>query len=248
MARDSARISVSFSTKERLLDSAEELFAQHGIHTASMRDITGHAGTNIASVNYHFGSKEGLLEAIFERRIKPVNEERMRLFDIAEQHFAPNCPPIDALLYALMAPAMRCISNSPSFARLAGRVQTDPNDELRERVILSQFKELAARAFPLFQKALPHLTMEELWWRMHFIVGSMTYTWTNYRDIDIFTKNVVNHPSVQQLTKRLIHAAKTTLLAPPTSEEKLEFGGLERVYMLPDASLPELLGESLANV
>ena len=61
------------STRERILDSAEELFAEGGFAT-SLRSITSDAGVNLASVNYHFGSKEALIETVFSRRLEPGSD------------------------------------------------------------------------------------------------------------------------------------------------------------------------------
>ena len=60
-------------TRERLLDAAKYLFAQRGVDATSLRHITAEAAANLASVNYHFGSKEALFRAVFVRRIGPVN-------------------------------------------------------------------------------------------------------------------------------------------------------------------------------
>ena len=65
-------------TKERILNAAEALFAEHGFTHTSTRRITRTANVNLAAVNYHFGSKDQLIKAVFNRRIKPVNGERLR--------------------------------------------------------------------------------------------------------------------------------------------------------------------------
>ena len=44
-------------TKTRILDGAEQLFAREGFHNTSLRTLTSLASVNLASVNYHFGSK-----------------------------------------------------------------------------------------------------------------------------------------------------------------------------------------------
>jgi AcrR family transcriptional regulator len=54
--------------KDHILDVAERVFAEHGFDGASTRLISGEAGVNMAMLNYYFGSKEGLLLSIFERR------------------------------------------------------------------------------------------------------------------------------------------------------------------------------------
>ena len=72
------------ATKEKILDTAERLFAEQGIGATSLRQIIGVAGVNLAAVHYHFGSKEALLEAVFARRIERVNRERLEMLDRVE--------------------------------------------------------------------------------------------------------------------------------------------------------------------
>src|SRR5947207_2372152 len=64
-------------TRTRILDAAEELFMQHGFEATSMRVLTAKAGVNLAAVNYHFGSKHALIEAVFRRRLDPMNAARI---------------------------------------------------------------------------------------------------------------------------------------------------------------------------
>ena len=72
------------TTKDRLLDAAEELFSSRGIDATSLRAITSAAEVNLASVNYHFGSKDGLVKTVFIRRLEPLNNERLELLDALE--------------------------------------------------------------------------------------------------------------------------------------------------------------------
>ena len=66
------------ATKAAVFNAAERLFALHGFQNVSVRDITAEAGVNLASVNYHFGSKDALLFEIFRRRTGELNRERAR--------------------------------------------------------------------------------------------------------------------------------------------------------------------------
>src|ERR671936_254385 len=72
-------------TRTRILDAAEELFMQHGFEGTSMRQLTARAGVNLAAVNYHFGSKHALIEALFRRRLDPMNAPRNEL--VWRMHF-----------------------------------------------------------------------------------------------------------------------------------------------------------------
>ena len=58
-------------TKERILDTAEILFAQKGYQAVSVRQITSAAECNLAAVNYHFGNKENLYLEVFRSRWVP---------------------------------------------------------------------------------------------------------------------------------------------------------------------------------
>src|SRR6056297_1114628 len=75
---------VTHETRERILDAAEFLFGERGFESVSLRDITGRAGANVAAVNYHFGSKEKLVDAVVVRHAVPINDGRMRLLLEAE--------------------------------------------------------------------------------------------------------------------------------------------------------------------
>ena len=72
-------------TKQRILDAAESLFAEQGVGATSLRAIIGAAGVNSAAIHYHFGSKEGLIEALFSRRITPINEARLVRLDALQR-------------------------------------------------------------------------------------------------------------------------------------------------------------------
>ena len=79
----------SAATKERILDTAEALFMEHGFEATSLRSITATAAVNLAAVNYHFGTKEELFESVLTRRLDPMNQERVALLDQLERDAAP---------------------------------------------------------------------------------------------------------------------------------------------------------------
>ena len=72
---------MSLDTRQRILDSAERLFAHHGVEATSLRTIIGDAKVNLAAIHYHYHSKEELLDAVLMRRIEPANRERLELLD-----------------------------------------------------------------------------------------------------------------------------------------------------------------------
>src|SRR5207342_676033 len=85
-------------TKDRILDAAESLFMEHGYEATSLRAITSGAGVNLASVNYHFGSKEELFQAVLTRRLDPMNQERLDLLSALERAAAPKAVRCEQIL------------------------------------------------------------------------------------------------------------------------------------------------------
>lgn len=167
------------TTKGRILDVAERLFGDRGFLGTSLRDITAEAKANIASVNYHFGSKEALLAAVLERRLEPINELRMRHLDELESKSKDKNLRVHDIVRAFLMPPFEKRqewgSQGTTFFRVLGRVHGETSDEFRQ-TFMQQFDAVLQRFFMAFQRALPNVPAEELAWRMLFMTGSMAFT------------------------------------------------------------------------
>ncbi len=160
-------------TKLALIKAAAALFAEKGFEVVSVREITGLAGANVASVTYHFGSREGLIDAVVASMATPVNEERLRRLDELEVRT------VRALLAAFFEPLISEVQSSPLseklFVKLMGRVVGDRPYEFPEE-IMGEFREVAGRFVPAFMEACPGLSAEEVFWRIHFSFGVLSNT------------------------------------------------------------------------
>jgi AcrR family transcriptional regulator len=167
------------NTKERILDSAEYLFANKGLKDTSVRDITSQADVHLAVVNYHFQSKDGLVKAVMERRIATLSRQRLELLDTFEQKFESGSVPIEYVLYALLYPGIKMCFDKPHFLKIAGQIVSHPDEETFI-IFVSHFEDVFSRFKEAFAVSLPHISEEELMWRIHFLIGSMIHTWTNH--------------------------------------------------------------------
>ena len=166
-------------TKSKILDAAEELFMEHGFEATSLRLITTAAGVNLAAVNYHFGSKEELFQAVLTRRLDPMNFDRMQLLSAYETAAAGKPLTCEKILAAMFIPALKLARDheqgGKNFLRLLGRAYADPAPFIRE-FLSNQYREMIARFRSAFSRALPHIPREELSWRLHFVMGALSYT------------------------------------------------------------------------
>jgi AcrR family transcriptional regulator len=166
-------------TRTRILDAAEELFMQHGFEGTSMRLLTAKAGVNLAAVNYHFGSKDALIEALFRRRLDPMNAARVAELDRLENEAAGRALSAEAIIRAFVGPSLRLMEDARSggrnFIRLLGRTYTEPAKPIRLQ-IGQLYAKVMERYKQALERALPRMPREELVWRMHFMFGTLSYT------------------------------------------------------------------------
>jgi len=166
-------------TQIRILEAAEELFMQQGFEGTSMRLLTSKAGVNLAAVNYHFGSKDALIEAVFRRRLDAINAERIAELDRLEKDAQGRPLAPEAIVRAFLGASLRMIEDQQgggrNFARLLGRTYTEPSKAIR--LLIGQLYALPMERYKAaFERALPGLPKDELNWRMHFMFGTFAYT------------------------------------------------------------------------
>lgn len=165
-------------TRERILDAAERLFMAHGYEGTSMRHITGEAAVNLAAANYHFGSKEALMQEVFRRRLAWLNEERLKALDLleAEAKGKPLKPSqiLDGFFGTLLRMANDEKRGGRTFLRLLGRTQTDPSEFIRT-FLASENKTVVERYSNALFRALPDVPRAEIIWRFHFMLGATSY-------------------------------------------------------------------------
>jgi AcrR family transcriptional regulator len=169
----------SQDTKSRILDAAEHLFMEHGFEATSLRSLTSAASVNLAAVNYHFGSKEELFQAVLTRRLDAMNQERIDLLAKLEREAGDRPVACEKILSAMLIPALRLARDEKrggkNFLRLLGRAYADPAPFIRN-FLSEQYADMIGRFKEAFLKALPHLTRQELTWRLHFVMGALSYT------------------------------------------------------------------------
>lgn len=171
--------STHFSTKDRILGAAEELFAQYGFTGTSLRQVTSLADVNIAAVNYHFGSKENLVNEVFRRRMDEMSTNRLAALKGAMEKHPGELEPI---LAAFVEPALAMAQDRQgggAFVRVVARAYAEKNDNLRK--FLSDHYGHVLREFAkAIATAVPGLSKEELYWRLDFLAGALTYAMADF--------------------------------------------------------------------
>lgn len=167
-------------TPWRILDAAETLFVEHGLEATSMRMITATAGVNLAAVNYHFGTKENLIQEVFRRRLGELNQRRLAALARIEegaQRSGVRIKP-SQVLEAFFEPSLQMATDQTHggriFMQLLGRTYTEPNAFVR-KFLAAEYADTLGRFLDALYASLPGVPRDEILWRFHFMMGATSY-------------------------------------------------------------------------
>jgi AcrR family transcriptional regulator len=144
-----------------------------------LRQVTAAAHVNLAAVNYHFGSKDNLIEEVFRRRLDELNVRRLDALAIA---MAADSPSLDDVLGAFIRPALELSldhGGGHAFMRVLARAYAEHDERLR-RFLSDNYGHVLREFAAAFGRLLPHLDKEELYWRLDFITGALTHSMADF--------------------------------------------------------------------
>jgi AcrR family transcriptional regulator len=192
-------------TKTRILDTAEKLFGENGFDSTSLRDITARAHVNLAAVNYHFQSKDSLIDAVIQRKIEPVNRRRLEMLDAA----GPN-PTVEQVVEAFVGPVLE--RDMTSMVPMMGRVLATP--DFLMRMFKKHLAGIAQRFEQAMAAALPELTPTERMWRLIFMAGTMAHVLSWSHVLPEMTGGLCDPTDRKAVTARVVRFVAAGLRAP----------------------------------
>ncbi|MDV2077568.1 TetR/AcrR family transcriptional regulator [Marinobacter xestospongiae] len=195
-------------TVDRILDAAEELFAERGFSETSLRMITSKAKVNLAAVNYHFGSKNALIQSVFARFLTPFSQTLESAFDDLEARCGDIPPTLEQTLWALTESAVRMPQRNEKgisiFMRLLGLAYTQSQGHLR-KFLEAEYSQPFGRFMTLLKNATPQLTAVERYWRIQFMLGATAFTMSSSDALrDILQNKLGVETTVQEIAGHLV--------------------------------------------
>jgi AcrR family transcriptional regulator len=193
------------TTKDKLMDAAEKLFARRGFHGVSLREITGEAGVDLALVNYHFGSKKQLLAAVIERRGLGLNEERLQRLAAVRQRAAPRPPSTEAVVGAFFDPILDRLAHAGggwhSYFALLAYVNNSP--EWGRTLMGKTFDGVVRQFIQAVMDSLPGAAPEDIFWGYNFLTGALTLSLAETGRLDALSNGLCRSNDVAALRARL---------------------------------------------
>jgi|GEM_PF-13270 len=194
------------STQNKILNAAETLFAEHGFAETSLRLITARAEVNLASVNYHFGSKKTLIEAVFDRFMLSFTQDLMAEMKKLEQQ--QQALKIEQVLNTLVQPLIQIDhvrpNGSSTFMKLLGRAYSETQGHIR-RFAMQRYSHVFSNFTRLLHKASPETSRSEMFWRLHFMLGAFIFTLAGHEALqEIAESDFQEQVNVEQIIAHLI--------------------------------------------
>ncbi|MGB6539026.1 MAG: TetR family transcriptional regulator [Xanthobacteraceae bacterium] len=200
-------------TRDRILRTAERLFAEHGFNGVSVRELAAAAQVNIASIGYHFDSKEGLLFEVYRRHCKPMITERLR--GLAAARRLRGRTRIAAIIDAFIRPALQQVESEDgeTFIRLRA-VLSGENSALLEQLVAENFDHSSTAFVDELCASLPHLSRTDVCWRFHFLLGTIYYTAAGPYRIAAFSNGRCDPSDTEAVIEELVPFMTRAFQAP----------------------------------
>ncbi len=171
---------------ERILDVAEELFAQRGYDGVTLRQIATGAGVDVALASYHFGKKLDLFNAVFQRRAVELNEARLNALRSCQDQSGPDGPDVEQIIEAFLRPLEIAQETGDQgwthYLALIAYVNNSPY--WGQKMMSKLFDKLVLEFIEALRRALPGARDEDLYWCYHNLSGALTLTLAQTGRID----------------------------------------------------------------
>ena len=202
-----------------ILDAAEALFSTHGFDGVTIREVTALANVDTALAHYYFSTKQGLFDAVLERRAVEVFAERMAAFDRYEAESGKQVT-VEGAVAAFLSPLLQRARTGgvggKNYVRLLSVVNNDPLHVAPS--VLLYFDPLVERLVGILKRALPDASVADLYWCFQFLTGSLTLTLSRTGRIDRLSSGLCHSDDLGAIEPRLIEycaAGIRHVCAPP---------------------------------
>lgn len=192
-------------TREHILDQAEALFALHGLHGVTVREVAKSAAVDPALVHYYFDTKQRLFDAVFERRAQVLNDERLRSMD-AYARAAGDRMSVEGCVEAFLEPIWRhSIPDDPhwnNYFRMIALVNNTP--EWGGAMMTRHFDPVIRRLIDLLRQCMPGAEDADLFWCYHFLSGALTLSLSQTGRIDRLSGGVCASSDMEAILRRMV--------------------------------------------
>ena len=193
------------STRDRILDAAEELFARNGFDGVSVRQIMSKAEADVSLAYYHFKSKRDLFDQVMLRRAGILNDIRLKALEAVEQRHPDDAPTVEEIIGAFVNPLLELMVHDhdkwTNYMRLVAQINS--SSEWGGELMTRYFDPLVRRFLEALRKALPDGDETDLFWSYHMLSGALTLTLAETGRLDNLSEGLVSSSDLAAINERM---------------------------------------------
>lgn len=191
--------------RERILDAAEELFAEHGFDGVTVRQVTRRASVDVALAHYYFGTKRGLFDSVFLRRAAVINDARLKSIDEYQVNPGPGGATIEGFIRAFLDPIIdRCLNDEPGWKNYMAIVaQVNNTPKWGGETMARYFDPVIHRLIDALRGIMPGAQEADLYWSYQFLSGALTLTFAETGRIDLLSSGVCRSADYEAVRARM---------------------------------------------
>ena len=193
------------AAREAILDSAEALFAAHGLHGVTLREVARGANVDGALLHYYFESKRGLFDAVFRRRAEPLNQARLAALNAYEEAMGDDVS-VEGALQAFLSPVLGAANTADqgwlNYFSLVAQVSNTP--EWGGETMARFFDPVVHRLLQVLRRALPEAREADLYWSYHMLSGALMLTLSESGRLDILSGGACRSTDMEQAQSHMI--------------------------------------------
>lgn len=192
--------------RDRILDAAEHLFAERGFEGVTLRQIASKAGVDVALASYHFGKKDELFTAVFQRRASELNSRRLAALAEAKRQAMPSTVSVEAIISAFLRPLedVQREGDSGWHHYLALIAYVNNHTYWGQRLMSSAFDQLVTEFISALKAALPEAPNDKIYWCYHNLSGALTLTLARTGRIDRLSEGACRSDDYQSAYDQMI--------------------------------------------
>ena len=191
-------------TLELILNAAERLFAQHGLHGVALKEVAIEVGVHTSLLNYYFADKKALFDAVIERRLPVTVGRRMEAMDAYEAAVGDAVTVEGALRAYLDTDLDSYIQGGErwrDYSQIGGQIANAPHygSEIMNRLLDPVVK----RLLELLRKAMPEAEDEDIFWGYQFVSGALMMTLARTGRIDRLSEGLCRSDDFDAVKARM---------------------------------------------
>jgi AcrR family transcriptional regulator len=161
---------------ERILDAAEQLFAEFGYHGVTLKDVAERVGVSSTLIHYHFNGKESIYEAVWARKAPQSSHNRLEAMRLYAEEAGDNIT-VEGALRAWIDADLNVQIEHPEYWAAFGKIAAQANSAAGWGAdkMNNYFNPVVLALIDLLKKAMPGCDEKTLFWAYHFVSGAMTH-------------------------------------------------------------------------